>query len=108
MPWETRQNQFPELSSFGLASSADLSERTTTEMLQDERPTVVMVLATVAADHWSSLPSRRSRVEPVYPYRKHAETEMTPQPSPEASCSSVPDSFSEDGWPSERAPPDTH
>jgi hypothetical protein len=48
---EKHQNRFSELSSSGLASSADLSERMTTERLQDDWLTVATVHAIVAAEH---------------------------------------------------------
>ena len=46
------------LSSYGPASSADLSEQMTTETLPDEKPNVVMVRATVAAEHPCLVPQR--------------------------------------------------
>ena len=96
------------LSSYGPASSADLSGQMTTETLPDEKPNEVMVRAIVAAEHPCLVPQRSCRAEPQCPCKRHVETETIPQAAPAVSRSSDPDSFLEDDWLSERAVLDTH
>ena len=105
---EEHRNRFPDLSSSGLASLADLSERMTTERLRDDWPTAATVRAIVAAEHRLMLPLWSQQAEPGNQCRRRSETEKKPRSAPEALRCIVPGSVSMDGWQLERAVQDIH